>query len=180
MALHVTVFEDTESNIIAIGAAFSAIPGQFYYSTDTGIYYHGLPDGSVYPLASGTFPNDSVDNFDAFTPRNFLYTTSSGILKSSPLLKLPMTSITAAASPTANQTIVFCTRSGSDYDITLGITSGYKNKVFIFKRKDSTGGSISLVPAGGVLIDGSASLPLGNKDAAWVYFDGTNYWRINR
>jgi len=180
MALHVTVFEDTEANILALGAAFAAIPGQFYFATDNSYYLYGNVDGSIYPLSPGAFPNNTVDDFDAVTPRNFLYTDGLGILKSSPLLKLPMTSITAAASPTANQTIVFCTRSGSDYNITLGITSGYKNKVFIFKRKDSTGGSISLVPAGGVLIDGSASLPLGNKDAAWVYFDGTDYWRINR
>lgn len=180
MALHVTVILDTEANILALGAAFAAIPYQYYFATDNSYYLYGNVDGSVSPLSPNSYPINTVDNFDAVTPRNFLYTDSSGILKSSPLLKLSMTSMTAAGSPTAQQTVVFCTRSGSDYHITLGITSAYKNKVFIFKRKDSTGGSISLVPSGGVLIDGAASLPLGNKDAAWVYFDGTDYWRINR
>ena len=180
MALHVTVILDTEANILALGAAFDALPYQYYFATDNSYYLYGNMDGSVSPLNPTSYPNNSADNFDAVNPRNFLYTDSSGILKSSPLLKLPMTSISAAASPTANQTVIFCSRPAGDYTITLGTTSGYKNKVFIFKRTDSTGGSITLDPAGGVLIDGAATLPLGNKDAAWVYFDGTDYWRINR
>ena len=181
MPEHLTsISPQLESTIILLGAGNNAIPQQFYFATDTNTYYYGNMDGSVTLLTKGPYPINTVDNFAAFLPKNFLYTTSAGALKSAPLLKVPVTTLTGASSPTADQTVILCSRSGSDYTITLGTTSAFQNKLFFFKRIDATGGSITLDPTGSVQINGSTTLALGNGDSAIVYFDGTQYHRLAR
>lgn len=168
------------ADILLLGSALGATPKQFYFATDTNRYYFGNSNGSVSIVNIGGYPVNTVDDFVASEPRNFLYTDVSGNLKSSPYLKLPVATITSATSIASNNTLILCTRSASDFTITLGITAGYNNKLFMFKRTDNTGGNINLTPSGGVLIDNSASLALGNREAAMVYFDGTSYWRLSR
>jgi len=64
----IQVDENTETNILAIGTANNACPGQFYYATDTEKYYFGKQDGTLegpIPSDGGDFTNYGEFNDDA-------------------------------------------------------------------------------------------------------------------
>jgi len=69
----IQVEENTSANIIATGDANNAVPGQFYYATDTEKYFFGKQDGSVQgpiPSDAGNFHNYGDFNNDTHAAGN--------------------------------------------------------------------------------------------------------------
>ena len=60
--VHIHKILDTESAILALGASNSATAGQFYYATDTDIYFLGQQDGSILPYPA-TFNVVDIDDY---------------------------------------------------------------------------------------------------------------------
>ncbi len=84
-------------------------------------------------------------------------------------------------SPDNNYSVYFFDATSNSITVTLPLASSYRDKVYVFKKIDSSGNVVTINRSGSDLIDGASSWSLSAQyNAMRIVSNGTNWYIINQ